>query len=264
MVTWFRRSLLVVALFALNGGLAQAQPAPSNSDEDPRAVEAQKACIAGEVDKGVRLLADYFASTGDTIAVYNIGRCYEQNGLDGKAVPKFREYLLKAKDLTASERAEIEKHVGELEARQRASAAPVAATPPATSSPSQPPSPGAGVPPRETSGHLRMAGVALGAVGVAGIAAGAIFALKVRATNDDLAAERAKESPAAAQYTHLLETGRMARTLQWVSFGVGTAALVAGTTCYLVGRRNADQERIAISPWIALDGAGAAVTVSLR
>jgi hypothetical protein len=239
---------------------ARAQPTPSGSDEDPRAVEAQTACIAGEVEKGVRLLADYFASTGDVTAVYNIGRCYEQNGLDSKAVPKFREYLLKAKDLSVSERRELEQHIGVLEARQRASAVPVVVAPPSTpqsgSEPSVPSSVAAG----GGRARLRMVGVALGAVGGAGLAAGAIFALKVRATNDELAAERAKESPQAARYTQLIETGHTARTLQWASFGVGVAALATGTTCYLIGRRSPEHEaRIAIAPWIGVHGGGAQV-----
>jgi hypothetical protein len=256
---------MVAILMAGIGVPVRAQTGPAGTDDDQRAVEARKACIAGDVDRGVRLLAEYFAATEDAIAVYNIGRCYEQNGLDGKAVPRFREYLLKAKDLGPAEREEIEKHIKVLEDRQSHPSAPTSVRK-ATDDARVPPTATLAVRPDDTTApgnkRLRVTGLALGGVGVAALGTGAVFALQVRSTNDDLAAERRKASPEASRYTALQQSGRRAQSLQWVSLGVGAAALAAGATCYLFGRPSKEEARVAIAPWLGLQARGADLRVS--
>jgi hypothetical protein len=231
----------------------RGQTAPAGGEEDPRAVEAQKACIAGEVDRGVTLLADYFASTGDPIAIHNIARCYEQNGLDAKAVPKFREYLFKARDLSPAERDELEKHIGVLESRQQRPEPPRrgasderggATT--ATTESDRPPS---------TERKFKLAGLMAAGVGAVALGTGVVFGLQVRAKNADLAEARRKDSSQVSRYLELQRESRQAATLQWVFLGVGTAALAGGTVCYLIGVRHSS-ERLSISPWLGPQAAG--------
>ena len=65
--------LLVCCL--LMGRVAQAQ----ETGQDPRVGEAKTACVAGDVPKGVRLLAELYTASGDPIWIFNQGRCYQQN-----------------------------------------------------------------------------------------------------------------------------------------------------------------------------------------
>jgi hypothetical protein len=62
----------------------------------------------------------------------NIGRCQQNLGEPDKAIASFREYLRKAKDLTADQRAEIEGYIAEMEQlkRSRANGAATTSAPP--------------------------------------------------------------------------------------------------------------------------------------
>jgi TolA-binding protein len=72
---------------------------------------ARKACLSGNVDKGAEILSDLYLDYKDPTHIYNLGRCYEQNHRYEDAVSRFREYLLKAPNLTDADRAETEKHI---------------------------------------------------------------------------------------------------------------------------------------------------------
>ena len=87
----------LVMMLALDAGRAHAA-AP-----DPRALAARQACAAGRVEQGIELLAEIVAATGDSDAVYNQARCYEQNGRPQEALARFREYLRTSKVLTAED-----------------------------------------------------------------------------------------------------------------------------------------------------------------
>jgi hypothetical protein len=88
-------------------------------DEDPRGNEARKACLAGDVEKGIKLLADYFTDTEDVTALFNMGRCFQLNGNPAMAELRFKEYLRKATGLSAESRAEAEAQLRDVEAAQR-------------------------------------------------------------------------------------------------------------------------------------------------
>jgi len=107
------------AISALLLSLVAHPAARAGVDEDPRAIEARKACASGEVERGIKQLADYLATTDDVTAVYNMARCYEQNGMRDRALLQFREYLRKARDLSTADRADVEAHIQQLEAEQR-------------------------------------------------------------------------------------------------------------------------------------------------
>jgi hypothetical protein len=239
-----RRPALATALVVALAGRARA--APPEPEEDPRAVEARKACAAGQVDRGIQLLADYLATTSDVTAIYNMGRCYQQNGVSDKALLSFREYLRKAPDVSAEDRREVEQYIAELESEQRSRSALGA---PATLE-------AAAAPALEGDGRpaLRTAGLALGAAGVLALGAGIIFGLKVRSANEDLAREQTYP-----EWSRHRSDGERAETAQWILLGLGGAALVAGGVCYVLAlppRR----DRSALLPFGLPGGGGLALS----
>jgi hypothetical protein len=136
---------IVAAFVTFTGGLV-APLSAAHAQTDPRMKEVKSACASGNFERGVKLLADMYVETNDPTAIYNQGRCYQQNAEPERAASRFREYLRKARDLSASERAEVEGFIKEAdaEAAARAQRAAAAAPPPA-GTPAPPMAPG--VPP---------------------------------------------------------------------------------------------------------------------
>ena len=85
----------------------------ANTDSKQRA--AKRACLVGDVDKGVGILADLYVDTNDPTYLFNQGRCFEQNGKYDQAVLRFKEYLLKAKNLSPTESDAVLKKINELQ-----------------------------------------------------------------------------------------------------------------------------------------------------
>jgi hypothetical protein len=218
--------------------------APPDSEEDHLATEARQACASGQVERGIQLLGDYLRKTSDATAIYNMGRCYQLNGLPDRALVSFREYLRKAPDLTAEDRQDVDHRIAELEAR------PKPVTPPSLIEPA-PDRP----PPPEGKPALRAVGIGLGAAGVAAVATGALFGLHVRSINDDLHSGRIKDLTA---YQRRIDDGARAETLQWVFLGIGAATLAGGAVCMLLTLpRHGDAA--ALAPLVLPGGAGLAV-----
>jgi hypothetical protein len=250
-------SLVLLVSPALTAAAAAQPPAaPPEPEDDPRAVEARKACAAGDVDKGIRLLADYLGSTDDPTAIYNMGRCYQQNGVSEKALLQFREYLRKAKDLTAEDRAEVEGYIRELEAEQAREAPAL---------PEPPPAPGP-TPQPEGRPMLKRAGLVLGGVGVLALGAGLVFALKVNGANGDVADMREKAKTASsipgAPFTQRMEDAQSAATFEWIFLATGVAALAAGTACWILGSRRSAERSVAVVPWVGSDAGGGTIRVT--
>jgi hypothetical protein len=130
-------------LTVLLAGLLGSQPAfaakASSLDK-----QAMKACLSGDYQKGVSILADLFVETGDATYLWNQGRCYEQNVHYVEAAERFREYLRKAPRLSAKVKAETEKHIAECEAaiaRSRLADPPPPSPPRPEPTPLPPPQP---------------------------------------------------------------------------------------------------------------------------
>jgi hypothetical protein len=240
-------TLLLVTLLSARLAFAAA---PAGSDEDPRAVEARQACMSGQVDRGIRLLADYLASTDDATAIYNMARCYQQNGLPDKALLEFREYLRKVKDLAPDERRQVDDYIRELEARQHAAGG--GTLPPPTTVEASAPAPSSGRP------GLRRGSFVLGGIGVAALAAGLIFGLNVKAANDDIHAQIVSAGDGLTVKSRQAD-GARAQTLQWLFLGVGAASLAAGTVCYVLGMPS--RESTALVPWVAPGGTAIGLSV---
>jgi len=121
-----RIQLGVLTLCLLLSSRAQAQEAPM----DPRVGEARTACIAGDFQKGVRLLADLYTATDDPIWVFNQGRCYQQNAQPALALSRFKEFLRKSKGGEDDEDVQdARKYIAELEAEGQSTSGVVANEP---------------------------------------------------------------------------------------------------------------------------------------
>ena len=102
--------LLVCCL--LTGRFVQAQEPVS----DPRVDEARTACMAGEVQKGIRLLAELYTASEDPIWIFNQGRCYQQNAQPTLALSRFKEFLRQSKGGPGDEDVrDAQKNVAEIE-----------------------------------------------------------------------------------------------------------------------------------------------------
>jgi hypothetical protein len=95
-----------------------ASPAFAQKARDPREVQAQKSCLSGKVEEGIALLAELYAETRNTNVIYNQARCYEQNARYANAINSFREYLRVARNITADEKAEVDRHMSECRSLQ--------------------------------------------------------------------------------------------------------------------------------------------------
>jgi hypothetical protein len=212
---------------------------------------ARKACLSGNYQEGVEILSDLFISTTNPIFIYNQARCYELNGRCGDAIPRFREYLRKAKDASADERAETEKHISDCQALlmqeqtgggSRGTVPP--AGPPLSLQPraAQPgPRPkeqvvGPVAPTRSRGQGLRIAGIVCGLTGIASIGTGIYFYTRARYYS-------VKVSNQFAPNPSDDSAGKNAQTMQWVFYGVGGAALATGVVLYALGWRSPESPR---------------------
>ncbi len=233
----------LVTVFAATSAPVLAAPI------DKRELEARADFAAGRYQKAVDTFAQLVADTGDPLYLRNIGRCYQKMKHAQEAIDSFQEYLLKGKNLSKSERSEIEGYIKEMQALKASEApppAPPVLTPPPgpATTPAPPPAAVApppalpteplapmppSAPPSTSDGHgWRIAGIATAAGGVALIAAGIAFGAAAQSAADDVGKKYNSSTDSA---------GKRDATLQWVGYGVGAAALAAGTLLYLHGRQ---------------------------
>jgi hypothetical protein len=231
--------LLSVACLAIVSGAAQAA-APASKPMNRSATEkaAKKACITGDTRKGIDLLGDLYVETNDATYVYNQGRCFEQSHNHWEdAVDRFQEYLRKVPDLTAKDRAEVDAHIADCEAKQAKLAPPPAALLPPAAPVVRPPAAGtanlSATPATEAhSGSLlHTAGIVTVSVGVVALAAGLAFNLHANSLTSDLNKPAGWDrGKASSRDTY--------ETLGWVSYGVGAAAIATSATLFVLGARS--------------------------
>lgn len=123
--------VLAVALFASRGARAEST--------DDLELTARTHFAASEYQAALDIYARLYARTLHPTYLRNIGRCYQNLGQPDKAISAFREYLRKAKTVTADERTEVEGFIREMEALERSqeekAKAPAAAPAPAAPAP---------------------------------------------------------------------------------------------------------------------------------
>ena len=108
-----KTTLAVLVSCLLVGPVAQAEEAVV----DPRVDEALTACMAGELQKGIRLLAELYTASEDPIWIFNQARCYHQNAQLTLALSRFKEFLRKSKGGPGdADVRDAQKYIAEIEA----------------------------------------------------------------------------------------------------------------------------------------------------
>jgi len=236
---------------------------PARADQaDPRESQAKTDCLAGRYQAGVDLLARLFAETGNATYIYNQGRCYEQNGKCDEAILHFREFLRKAKDLAAEEKAEVNGHIIDcqaMKAEQDSHLTPqprlqpkpqaVVIEPAEPANPSRPSTDGSG---------LRIAGIVAGSLGAAALVAGVIFSIETSSIADELTSDASQ-----FRYDRSRDNqGKLFEKLQWVGYGVGAALVAGGGVLYYLGYRaghSPESSSVSLLPVLLPGGSGAVV-----
>ncbi len=255
---WPNAAIALAVAAATLGGPAHAAPATAR---DPRPLEARKACAAGNVERGIEILAEIIVENGDPNAIYNQARCYQQNGRAEQAVPRFREYLRVAKGITASERTQVEGYIRELETeveaqRVRRAAAPTADPFPTTAAEPAPTTPVKAAEPASALRPLRVAGYLAAGAGVAALGAGAYFGWRTQNTARTIEQHAAPAAP--AEIARLMDQGRRDEALQWVGYGVGATALLGSAALFYFSRPlELGTTQVAVAPSLIRGGGGA-------
>jgi hypothetical protein len=279
--------------FALAGVIAGAASvsfvvAPARAmqlDEQMSLTTAEQACLSGNYQRGVDILATLYIATRKPAYIHNQARCFEQNGQYEAAIARYSEFLRQAKELPAERRAQIEANMARLEqmvARQRSGApyyppqatapaqpAAAPAAPAAASAPMYyPPYPAAAMPPRspptdlalaqrsanrDDGVGLRIAGRIVAGVGGLVVIGAAIAGLKANSTASEVAEDAKSRQPYdAGKY----DSGKHAATLSTIGFVAGPALIAGGLVMSWLGRApQAGRTAITLAPSIAASGA---------
>lgn len=100
-------------------------------------------------------------------------------------------------------------------------------------------------------GVQRGVGLAVGGLGVVGLAAGAVFLVGYNSKNDDASALCSTGTCATAEiekHATLIDDAKSQRTLSYVSFGVGGALLVAGTVLFFTAPSSQASSALRVEP----------------
>jgi hypothetical protein len=236
--------------------VAQAQEA----GQDPRVGEAKAACVAGDVQKGVRLLAELYMASSDPIWIFDQARCYHQNAQPILALSRFKEFLRKSQGALDEDIRDAKRYIAEIEAEQQrqqpatGGVTAATATTPIVSTQSQaaPPQPGRG---------LHYAGVGVAIFGGAGVATGVVFSLLVSQVKSNVENQTKNDVVPASAVSGKLAEGSRYEALQWISYGVGAAAAVTGSVLYWMGAKSSAGERhvssTCVFPVVMANGGGA-------
>jgi hypothetical protein len=237
-----RLSPTLAAILLLGAFAGRAEAAKKSTGREALEKSARKACMMGNYQKGTEILSDLFIETKDITYVYNQARCLEQNHRWEEALDRFLEYQRKTPGVDEREKSEVEQHVAECKShlKEQAAIAPPPIVPASPRPVAEPAAPAvvqvaapASTPERARGMGLRVSGITVGVVGLGAIATGVILAAKTRTLTDELNKTYNRDKAA---------TRDSYETWGWVSYGVGAAALVTGTTLCILGWRSGKSE----------------------
>jgi uncharacterized membrane protein YjfL (UPF0719 family) len=94
-------------------------------------------------------------------------------------------------------------------------------------------------------------------MGAAALIAGAVFSIETQSISDDVASNAAHRNFSRTTY----DRGKLFEELQWVSYGVGAAALAAGGVLYYLGygAHSPAPDSVGLLPMLLPGGTGAVV-----
>jgi hypothetical protein len=247
-----------MALLLWGWGLAgTAWGAGSKEPRQQRAIQARKACLSGDYQKGVDILVELFIETKDPLMIFNQGRCFEQSSRYDEAISRFDEYLRVTKNSDAKDRGDAKEHIADCQAKlDRTRALAPSPTPaPEMPQPQATPEPSASIleiphaePVAEGRG-LRMAGIVVASVGVAALGTAVFLNLKANGMAKDLETPTGYERAKVTDRKHY-------ETLAWIGYGVGAACLVGGAVLYGLGLHSSGPSQVALTPALAPGHAG--------
>jgi len=262
--------LFVLVASAFSAALTSL-PAPARAD-DEQTEQARKHYQKGKQffdlgqwDDAIAEYREAYKLRSDSAFLFNLAQAYRRKGDLQPALDLYKNYLIA--NPNSPMRGDIEKRIKTLEKEMKhrppatpvvtpvvppPTTAPTALEPapavspppttpaPVTSAPSTTPVVGpagsvgnvaqpAPAPETTLSGHrLRVAGVVCGAAGLASIATAIYFYSRAASLSDRLSTS---DTPSSSDY----QAGKNAETMQWVFYGVGAGALVAGSILYYLG-----------------------------
>jgi hypothetical protein len=252
-------SLFLIACLVIVPRIVQAQ----ESRKDARVAIAKTACASGDVQQGIRLLAELYTSTNNPIWIFNQGRCYQQNDLLPQALTRFKEFLRKNKDGPEDDSREAQNYITEIEAElhnreakstspEATSAGSAAGTAVVATAPSD-----QGVSPEEGRG-FRYAGIGCFALGGASLVAGVVFTVLTKKASGDVESQTKSQTVPYSAVSGKFSDMDTYKTLQWVGYSVGSAAVIAGGVLYYFGVSKAQTGASAsVAPLVVANGAGA-------
>lgn len=235
-------------------------PSARADGEDKRPTAALAACASGDTQKGIAILGELYAETRNPAYVFNQARCYQKNDRLEQARSSFTEYLRIGTSEPPEDVQRAQGFIKEIDdtlERQRASA-------PAPAAVASTAAPDSGEGRRHT---LRIASFVLAGIGVAALATGAYFGLKVKQANDDINGQFAGTDYVTdgARLQRQIADGERYETWQWVGYGVGVAAMAGAVTTFILsgGLRSgaAEHARVDMAPSLSPDGAGGVIRV---
>jgi len=265
------RLVLVVAVISglavTTAHAAPPRPTASQPEEDPRPRAALGACASGDFKKGVAILADVYAETRNPAFVFNQARCFQQNGQLDPARQRFAEYLRVGKNEPAEDLKRAQGYIKEIDETLARRAPPPAVVPPPAPAPIIVTAPAPAAPDQGRTSTLRGAGVGLTILGLAALGTGVFLSLKVRSTTHDVENQFANMNIVtdSTVLQRQLTNGGRYETWQWVSYGVGVAALAGAATTFLIGgfpftsARPAAEKSVALLPVVMPGDVGGAV-----
>lgn len=243
-----KRSIAIaVVSLALSAGEAAA-------DEPTEAEQAfnqgQAAFDAKQFDAAVTAWERSYALSKEPDLLFNLGQAYRARGLPGDCAKARDEYLAflelephsELRDATTKFAAELESCAAD--DRNRTPTKPAVTVPPIEQpqvvEPTRAPStnPGSG---------QRIAGIVVGAGGLALLATGLYFGDRARSLSDEVS-DACATSCSWAVYASKDAAGIAAERNQWIFDGLGAAAIVAGGVLYVLGIQPSRSTQVAISP----------------
>jgi tetratricopeptide (TPR) repeat protein len=265
---------LVVAVVCLGIGLPSYAQSKGAKAADSHYKLGKKAYTLGHFPEAIEEFEKAYDLKPEPVFLFNIAQSHRQNGNLQRAIFFYRRYL--EADPGAKDRADIEKRITDAEAqlaaeKERSLAPPppvVAPQPAPTPSPSAAPAPvpeptpvplavqPAPAPPPHagsTPGRgLLVSGIVTGSVGLLAIGGGVLSYVHANTLHNQANTGRYDKKKEDSSNTF--------RTVAWVAFGVGGAAVATGTILMIVGAKSkAGESSVALAPLLAPGCGGASL-----
>jgi tetratricopeptide (TPR) repeat protein len=272
--------ITAIIILAASTGIAREGHAQSRGKKTAESHydRGMKAYTLGHFAEAIEEFEKAYELRSEPIFLYNIAQSHRQSNSPQRAIFFYRRYL--EADPNVKNRAEIEKRIKDMETQlnaQKENSGATSATMTTAPGPAQPttpvPTPPQPVPvtaepapapvtnvqvaqPTESAAQgrgLRIAGLVTAGVGVAAVATGIGFGLHANSLRDEAYTGTYNDSK--------LQDSKSFRTLQWVSIGIGGAAVITGGVLYYLGLAAKDAP-VAFAPIVAPGMGGAAVVGS--